>query len=89
MAYVMWIWAVWTVLGVALLCMMMYRVSITRNEEDRLFLDGGNEIQHRQQDEIFVKLNRMRPAFQIVGGIEGLITLTIAGLYLTDALRQF
>jgi hypothetical protein len=85
----MWIWGVWIAFAVALLCMMMYRVSITRNEEDRLFLDDGNEVQHHEQDEIFSKLKRMRPAFQIVGGIEGLITLTIAGLYLTDALRQF
>lgn len=89
MNYITLIWIVWAVLGVALLSLILYRVSITQNEEDRLFLDGANELQHHEQDVMFAKLNSIRPAIQILGGVEGLATLAIVAFYVTDALRQF
>ncbi len=76
-------------MGIVLLSLILYRVSITQNEEDRLFLDGANEMQHRQQDAMLAKLKRLKPLIQIVGGLEGLATLAIIAVYLMDALRQF
>lgn len=89
MSYIMLIWVVWAVLGIALLSLLAYRVSITQYEEDRLFLDGGNEVQHMEQDAMFAKLKSLKPAIQILGGIEGFVTLAIVAFYVSDALRQF
>jgi len=89
MNYITMIWISWAVLGVALLSLIMYRISITQYEEDQLFLDGAHEAQHQQQEMIFAKLKSLRPAIQIVGGVEGLVTLAIVAFYVTDALRQF
>ncbi|HWF66668.1 MAG TPA: hypothetical protein VN670_05160 [Acidobacteriaceae bacterium] len=89
MPYITMIWIVWAVLGVVLLSLILYRVSITQNEEDRLFLDGADEVQHHEQDVMFAKLKSIEPAIQILGGLVGVATLAIAAFYVTDALRQF
>lgn len=89
MNYVIAIWIVWAVLGLILLGLILYRVNITKDEEDRLFLDNGSDAQHRQQDEMLRKLKRVEPVIRVCGGAEGLVTLGIVAFYLMDALRQF
>jgi hypothetical protein len=89
-SYVIVMWIVWAVLGLILLGLILYRISITQYEEDRLFLeDGADETQHRQQNEMLAKLKRLKPVIQIFGGVEGLVTLALAAFYVMDALRQF
>ncbi len=89
MSYIVIVWIVWGVLAVILLGLIVYRISLTQYEEDRLFLDGGNEMQHRDQDAMLAKVKRLEPLIRIVGGVEGLATLAIAAFYVMDALRQF
>jgi hypothetical protein len=89
MSFLIVIWTVWAVLAVALLALLLYRVSVTQYEEDQLFIDGGNLIQQQQQEQIFMKLARIRPAIRIIGGMEGFVTLAIAAFYVMDALHQF
>lgn len=89
MSYIIVLWSIWAVLAVVLLGLIVYRISLTQYEEDRLFLDGGSEMQHRNQDVMLAKVKRLQPAIRIFGGIEGLATLAIAAFYLLDALRQF
>lgn len=89
MNFLIFTWVVWVILGIVLLALLLYRVSITQYEEDQLFLDGADTAQHRQQEVIFAKLKKIRPAIRLVGGVEGLVTLGIAAFYVMDALRQF
>lgn len=89
MNYVIVLWIVWAVLGLSLLALLLYRVSITQYEEDQLYLDGANDVQQERQNAMMAKLRSVKPAIQILGGVEGLITLTIAAMYVVDALRQF
>jgi hypothetical protein len=90
MSYVVVMWIVWAALGLVLLGLILYRISLTQDEEDRLFLeDGADETQHHQQDEMLAKLKRLTPVIRIFGGAEGLVTLGIVAFYVMDALRQF
>ncbi len=89
MNYMMAVWVVWAALALVLLGLMLYRISLTKDEEDRLFLDGGNELQHHEQEVMLQKLERLRPKIRFVGGAEGLVTLGIVAFYVTDALRHF
>jgi hypothetical protein len=82
MSYIIVLWSIWAVLAVVLL-------GLTQYEEDRLFLDGGSEMQHHDQDVMLAKVKRLQPVIRIFGGIEGLATLAIAAFYILDALRQF
>ena len=89
MRLMMVVWIVWAALGLILLGLIMYRGSITRYEEDQLFLDDANEMQHREQDAILQKVKRIEPVIRIFGGAEGLVTLGIVAFYLMDVFRQF
>ena len=89
MSVVIVVWIVWAALGFVLLGLIMYRSSLTRYEEDQLFLDDANEFQHREQVELLRKVKRIEPMIRVFGGAEGLFTLGIVGFYLMDALRQF
>jgi uncharacterized protein HemX len=87
--YILAAWAVWAALGIVLLMMMLYRINLTKNEEDRLFLADGDLIQHAEQEQLLAKLHRLQPKIRVVGGLEGLLTLGIVAFYVMDALRQF
>ncbi len=89
MSYIVAIWILWAFLAIVLLGLILYRISLTRYEEDRLFLDGGNEMQHRDQDVMLAKVKRLEPVIRIFGGIEALTTIAIVAFYVLDALRQF
>jgi len=89
MSFVIVVWTVWGALGLVLLGLIMYRGNITRYEEDQLFLDDANEMQHREQEELLKKVKRIEPVIRIFGGAEGLVTIGIVAFYLMDALRHF
>ena len=83
------IWAVWVALGVVLLGLILYRSNLTRYEDDQLFLDDANIMQHQQQDEILRRVKPIEKMIRVFGGAEGVVTLGIVAFYLMDALRQF
>jgi len=89
MSYIIVLWIVWGALALVLLGLIVYRMGLTQYEEDRLFLDGGSEMQHREQDQMLAKVKRLEPMIRICGGVAGLATLAIVAFYLMDALRQF
>jgi hypothetical protein len=89
MSYVLVIWTVWGALALVLLGLILYRATITRAEEDQLFLEDAPTMQHQEQDLIMKRVKPIENLIRIFGGVEGLVTLGILAFYLTDALRQF
>ena len=89
MNYVMGMWIVWGTLAVVLLGLLMYRGNLTRYEDDQLFLDDSNEMEHRAQDEILRKIKKIEPVIRIFGGVTGLVTVAIVGFYVYDAIQHF
>jgi hypothetical protein len=89
MSYIMLMWTVWGILTVVFLGLLMYRGNVTRNEEDQLFLDDTNQIEHGEQEEILRKATKIEPVIRIWGGITGLVTIAIVGFYVYDAIQQF
>lgn len=86
---VIFVWMVWAALGIVLIGLIMYRVSIMRFEEDELFLDESQKAKESEQAERMRKLKRVEPVIRIFGGVEGIVTLGIVGFYLLDALHHF
>ncbi len=89
MSYVMVMWIVWGMLTAILLGLLMYRGHVSRNEEDLLFLSDSSEMEHREQDEIQVKIKKIEPMIRVFGGVTGLITAVIVVFYVYDAIRHF
>ncbi len=83
------IWTVWVALALILLGLMMYRANITRYEDDQLFLEDSNTMQHHEQDEVLRRVKPVERMIRVFGGAEGVVTLGIVGFYLMNALRQF
>jgi len=89
MSYVIEMWVVWGALAVILLGLLMYRGNLTRYEDDQLFLDDSNAIEHNAQDQLMRKIKKVEPVIRIFGGITGLVTVAIVGFYLYDAIHRF
>jgi hypothetical protein len=79
------IWAVFTGLFLALLA---YNATITRYEENQLFLDDINGNEKLEQSSIVTKVNRVTPYIRALGSLSAVMTIVIIGIYTLDAWRK-
>jgi hypothetical protein len=89
MHFIPTLWIVWAVCAVCLLSLLLYRGTITRYEDDQLFLDDVNERQHQENDAIIRKLNKIQPFLRVCTGVTSVLTAAIIGLYAWDAFKAF
>jgi predicted small integral membrane protein len=83
------LWIVWAVFACSLLLLLLYRGTITRYEDDQLFLDDISERQHKENDAIIRKLAIIQPYLKIFTGVTSILTATIVGIYAWDAIKIF
>ena len=83
------LWIVWAVFAVCLLSMLLYRGTITRYEDDQLFLDDISARQHEENDAIIRKLDKMQPYLKVFTGVTSVLTAAIDGIYALDAIKTF
>ena len=79
------IWAVFTGLFLALLA---YNATITRYEENQLFLDDINANEKQEQSSIVSKVNKIMPYIRALGSLSAVMTVVIIGIYTLDAWRN-
>jgi len=72
--------AVWGVLTAVLVILLIYRGTLTMQEDDQLFLGESEAHMAREQDEIIQKVNRLGPFVKVLGTASGLLVLAIASL---------
>ena len=89
MHFVPTLWIVWAVFAAVLLTLLLYRGTITRYEDDQLFLDDTSERQHKENDAIISKLNKIQPFLKVFTGVTSVLTATLIGLYAWDAFKTF
>jgi sensor domain CHASE-containing protein len=83
------LWIVWAIFAAILLGLLLYRGTISRYEDDQLFLDDISERQHQENDAIIRKLARIQPFLKVFTGVTTILTATIIGLYAWDAIKLF
>jgi len=83
------LWIVWAVFAVCLLSLLLYRGTITRYEDDQLFLDDHSDRQHRENDAIIHRLDQIQPYLKIFTGVTSVLTAAIIGIYAWDAIKTF
>jgi hypothetical protein len=76
------IWAVFTGLFLALLA---YNGTITRYEENQLFLDDINVNEKQMQNSIMNKINKVLPYIRATGAMAAILTVAIVAIYTLDA----
>ena len=83
------LWVVWAVFAALLLILLLYRGTITRYEDDQLFLDDISARQHKENDAIIHKLAVIQPYLKVFTGVTSILTATIIGIYAWDAIKTF
>ena len=88
MSMLMWPLAVWGVLTAVLVILLIYRSTLTMQEDDQLFLGESESHMEKEQIEIMAKVNKITPVVKWLGAASGLLILVIAGLAVYQGLQQ-
>jgi hypothetical protein len=78
----------WAVVTGLFLAVLAYNATITRYEEDQLFLSDINKIEQEQQKAILDKVHSIQPALRTLGSLSGLFALVIILFYTWDCWQR-
>ena len=74
-----WMLIAWGVVTGILLILLFYRSTLTRQEDDQLFIDESSSSRATEQSQLIAKVNKINPLVKLVGATSGLMILAIAG----------
>ena len=69
----------WGIVTGILLLLLFYRSTLTRQEDDQLFIDESSASRATEQSQLIAKVNKINPLVKLVGATSGLMILAIAG----------
>jgi len=84
----MWLLVGWGVLTAILIILLIYRSTLTMQEDDQLFLDESASAMAEEQRELMAKVNKINPLVKVLGATSGVVFLVIAGLFIYTGLNQ-
>lgn len=68
---------IWAVLTAALVVVLVYRSALSMHEDDQLFLDSAESHLEKEQQDLMVRMNRIRPLVNVLGTSSGLLLLWV------------
>ena len=74
-----WLLIVWGIVTGIFLILLFYRSTLTRQEDDQLFIDEASSSRATEQSQLIAKVNKINPLVKLVGATSGLMILAIAG----------
>jgi len=83
-----WLLIIWSVLTAILVVLLIYRSTLTMQEDDQLFLGEAEAHMEKEQAELMQKVNRLTPFVRWLGATSALLILVIAGLAVYDGLTH-
>jgi hypothetical protein len=75
----LWLLIAWGVLTGVLIILLIYRSTLTMQEDDQLFLDESASAMAKEQTELMAKVNKITPLVKLLGATSGGMILLIAG----------
>jgi uncharacterized membrane-anchored protein YhcB (DUF1043 family) len=88
MSPLVWMLTLWGVLTGVLVVLLIYRSTLTMQEDDQLFLDDTQSTLEQEQKELIAKVNKLTPFVRILGAASGLMFLVIAGMFIYQGLNN-
>ena len=79
---------IWAVLTGLFLALLAYNGTVTRYEENQLFLADINANEQQRQSAIVRRVNRIMPFVRTLGTLSALMTIVIIGIYTWDAWQR-
>jgi len=83
-----WMATVWGVLTTVLVILLIYRSTLTMQEDDQLFLDDTKSAMEQEQAELMSKVNKINPFVKVLGAASGLMFLILAGMFIYQGLNN-
>jgi hypothetical protein len=80
---------VWGVLTTALVVILIYRSALSMHEDDQIFLDSAESHLEKEQQQLALRMDRLRPFVKGLGASSGLLVLAMAGLWMWHAWSRF
>ena len=74
-----WLLIAWGIVTGILLILLFYRSTLTRQEDDHLFIDETSASKATEQQQLIARVNKINPLVKIVGAASGVMILVIAG----------
>ena len=84
----MWPFVAWGVVTTVLVILLIYRSTLTMQEDDQLFLGESESHMEKEQIEIMAKVNKITPLVKWMGAASGVLLLVIAGMAVYQGLQQ-
>ncbi len=88
MSPLVWMLTVWGVLTGVLVILLIYRGTLTMQEDDQLFLDDTKSQMQQDQAELIAKVNKINPFVKVLGAASGIMFLVIAGMFIYQGLNN-
>jgi hypothetical protein len=79
---------IWAVLTGLFLALLAYNGTVTRYEENQLFLADINANEQQRQSSIVRRVNKTMPFVRALGGLSAVMTILIIGIYTWDAWQR-
>jgi hypothetical protein len=76
-----WLAVVWGVLTAALVILLIYRGTLTMQEDSQLFLDEAESHMEKEQAELASRVNKINPLVKLLGATSGLTGLVLVGMF--------
>ena len=82
------LWIVWAGVAVIMLILLGYRGTLTRYEEDQIFLDDAGNHQQQEQNAILLKVHKIQPYVRVAVAATCVMSACIIGIYVWDAVKH-
>ena len=79
---------IWAILTALFLALLAYNGTVTRYEENQLFLADINANEQQQQNAIVRKVNKTMPYVRALGSLSAIMTVVIIAIYTWDAWQK-
>ena len=70
----------WAGLTTVLVVLLIYRSTLSMHEDDQLFLDDANIHLAKEQEELALRMNRLKPWIRLAGAASAALIVVIAGM---------
>jgi len=82
------VWSMWAVFALIMAVLYIYRSSLTRDEEDQIFLDESFDHEKAQQAVIAARVAKVEPLVRIARWLVVAMTVVVIGYYIRDVMLQ-
>ncbi len=81
-------WAVWSAFVLFMAALYIYRSSLTKNEEDQIFLDDSFSHEQAEQAAITSRVAKVEPMVRVARWLVVGMTVVVVAYYVRDIMLQ-